>query len=97
MEFYICDTADLVSKRITSVLVWYLSGARCRLAYRPADATATDANGTASVKSRLVLPFLYRLTRVVPEKGPLNECVCVYSYALIYLLVYFFTPWLYIF
>ena len=26
----------------------------------------------ASVKSRLVLPFWYRLTRVVPEKGPLN-------------------------
>jgi len=30
-----------------------------------------------SVKSRLVLPFCYRLTRVVPEKGPLNGCVCV--------------------
>ena len=23
------------------------------------------------------LPFWYRLTRVVPEKGPLNVCVCV--------------------
>ena len=31
----------------------------------------------ASVKSRLVLPFWYRLTRVVSEKGPLNGCVCV--------------------
>jgi len=31
----------------------------------------------ASVKSRLVLPFWYRLTRVVPEKGPLIGCVCV--------------------
>jgi len=30
----------------------------------------------ASVKSRLVLPFLYRLTRAVPEKRPLNVCVC---------------------
>ena len=29
-----------------------------------------------SVKSTLVLPFLYRLTRVVPDKEPLNECVC---------------------
>ena len=28
-------------------------------------------------KSRLVLPFWYRLTRVVPNKGPLNGCVCV--------------------
>ena len=31
----------------------------------------------ASVKSRLVLLFSYRLTRVVPEKGPLNGCVCM--------------------
>jgi len=51
-----------------------LSGARCRLAYGPADATALTL---ASVKCRLVLPFWYRLTRVVPEKGPLNVCVCV--------------------
>jgi len=28
----------------------------------------------ASVKSRSVLPFWYQLTRVVPEKGPLNVC-----------------------
>ena len=31
----------------------------------------------ASVKSRLVLPCWYWLTWVVPEKGPLNGCVCV--------------------
>jgi len=31
----------------------------------------------SSVKSRLVLPFWYRLTWVVPEKGLLNGCVCV--------------------
>ena len=30
-----------------------------------------------TVKSRLVLPFWYQLTWVVPEKGPLNVCVCV--------------------
>jgi len=29
----------------------------------------------ASVKSRLILLFWYRLTRVVPDKGPLNGCV----------------------
>jgi len=34
----------------------------------------------ASVKSRLVFTFWYRLTRVVPEKGPLNGCLCVYCY-----------------
>ena len=33
----------------------------------------------ASVKSRLVLPFWYRLTWAVPEKGPLKTCVCVSS------------------
>ena len=32
---------------------------------------------SASVKSRLVLPFWYRLTWVVPEKWLLNGCVCV--------------------
>ena len=40
----------------------------------------------ASVKSRLVLPFWYRLTWVVLEKGPLNGCarVCVcYSLSLL--------------
>ena len=34
----------------------------------------------ASVKSRLVLPFCYRLTRVIPDKGPLNVCACVRVY-----------------
>ena len=29
----------------------------------------------APVKSRLVLPFWYGLTWVVPDKGPLNGCV----------------------
>jgi len=57
------------------VLTSYLSGARCRLAYGPADATAIHRL-FASVKSRLVLPLWYRLTWVIPDKGPLNECVC---------------------
>ena len=51
-----------------------VSGARCRLAYGPADATATHCLFT-SVKSRLVLPF--SCVWVVREKGPLNSCVCV--------------------
>ena len=32
---------------------------------------------SASVKSRLVLPFWYRLAWVVPDNGPLNGFVCV--------------------
>ena len=31
---------------------------------------------SCSVKSRLVLPFWYLLTWLVPDKGPLNACVC---------------------
>jgi len=33
----------------------------------------------ASVKARLVLPFWYRLTRVVPDKGSLNGCVWIWG------------------
>ena len=29
------------------------------------------------IKIQIGLPFFYRLTLVVPEKGPLNGCVCV--------------------
>jgi len=36
-----------------------------------------DSLSLASVKSRLVLPFWYRLTWVDLDKGPLNGCVCV--------------------
>jgi len=28
-------------------------------------------------KIQIGLPFWYQLTRVVPEKGPLNGCVCM--------------------
>jgi len=42
----------------------------------------------ATVKSRLVSPFRYRLTRVVPEKGPLNGCVCVFIIIVIFVYQY---------
>ena len=31
-------------------------------------------------KIQIGLPFWYLLTRVVPDKGPLNWCVCVFVY-----------------
>jgi len=43
------------------VLVWLSDWSECRLAYGPADATATLS--LASVKCRLVLPFWYWLIR----------------------------------
>ena len=54
----------------------YLSGAMCRLCIWPSWCHCHSLS-LASVKSRLVLPFWYRLTRVVPDKGPLNGLVCV--------------------
>ena len=54
----------------------YLSGARCRLCIWPSLCHCYLLS-LASVKSRLVLPIWYRLTWVVPEKGPLNGRVCV--------------------
>ena len=51
----------------------YLSGARCRLAYGSADATATHS--LDSVKFRLVLPYWYLLTRIVQDKRLLNIAI----------------------
>ena len=32
-------------------------------------------------KIQIALPFWYQLTRVVPDKGPLNVCVCACVHA----------------
>ena len=65
------------------MLAW-LSGMMCRLAYGPANATATHVS--CSSKFRLVLPswllpFWYLLARVVPDKFHKSRkmivCVCV--------------------
>ena len=56
----------------------------------------------ASVKSRVVLPFWYRLIRVVSDKGPLNCCVCMFPWyfltlvALIPMLCYSFEAHIFI-
>ena len=42
----------------------------------------------ASVKFWLFLLFWYRLTRVVPENGPLNGCLCVCSKAMCWQLLF---------
>ena len=60
----------------------YLSGARCRLAYGSADATATHClllQYNPDWFTFLVPAHPGRLTRVVAEKGPLNGCECVCS------------------
>jgi len=52
----------------------YLSGARCRLAYGPADATATHCLFS---KIQISFTFLVPAHLGSPGKGPLNGCVYV--------------------
>jgi len=58
------------------VLAWLSVWSKVRTCIRPSWCDCHSLS-LASVKSRLVLPFWYRLTWIVPEKGPLNGCVCV--------------------
>ena len=58
------------------VLAWLSVWSEVQTCIRPSWCHCHSLS-QASVKSRLVLPFSYRLTRVVPEKGQLNGCVCV--------------------
>ena len=59
------------------VLAWLSVWSEVQTCIRPSWCHCHSLS-LASVKSRLVLPFWYWLTWVVPEKGPLNRCVCVY-------------------
>ena len=70
------ETHPVCKNSVMTCWCGYLSGARCRLfAYGPADANASqNLSPVASFKSRLVLPFWYRLIQVVLEKRPLNGC-----------------------
>jgi len=65
-----------VKKLSGEVLAWLSVWSEVQTCIRPSWCH-WHSQSRASVKSRLVLPFWYRPTRVVPEKGPLNGCVCV--------------------
>ena len=65
-------------KQSGGVLVWLSVWSKVQTCIWPSCCHCHSLS-LASVKSRLVLPFWYRLTWVVPEKGPLNGCVCVYA------------------
>ena len=58
------------------VLAWLSVGSEVQTCTQPSWYHCHSLS-LASVKSRLVLPFWYWLTRVVLDKGPLNRCVCV--------------------
>ena len=67
----------LACKKLSGeVLAWLSVWSEVQTCIRPSWCHCHSLS-LASVKSRLVLPFWYRLTRVVLDKGPLNVCVCV--------------------
>jgi len=57
-------------------LAWLSAWSKVQTCIRPSWCHCLSLS-LASVKSRLVLIFWYRLTRVVLDKGPLNGCVYV--------------------
>ena len=67
-----------VKKLSGEVLVWLSVWSEVQTCIWP-DWCHCHSLSLAPVKSRLVFPFWYRLTWVVPDKGPLNGCVCVCS------------------
>jgi len=63
------------------VIVWYVVG--CWRGYlrgladlHMAQLMPLPLTVSCFSKIQMVSPFWYRLTRVVPDKGPLNRCVC---------------------
>ena len=64
-----------VKKLSGKVLVWLSVWSKVHTCIWPSWCHCLSLS-LASVKSRLVLPLWYRLTRVVSEKKPLNGCVC---------------------
>jgi len=64
----------------------YLSGARCRLAYGPADATATRCRLLQQNPDWFYLSVWYWLTWVFLEKG---RYICVYVYFLFFFWFWF--------
>ena len=70
--------ASGLKKLSGGVLAWLLVWSYVQTCIRPSWCHCRSMS-LASVKSRLVFRFWYWLTRVVPDKGPLNGCVCVCS------------------
>jgi len=64
-------------KKLSSgVLVWLSAWSEVQTCIWPSEFHCHSLS-LASVKSRLVLPFWYRLTWIVLDKGPLNGCMYV--------------------
>ena len=76
-----------VKKLSGEVLVWLSVWSEVQTCIWPSWCHCNSLS-LASVKSRSVLPFGYRPTQVVLEKGLLNGCVvCVYIYIYMYIYI----------
>ena len=66
------------SKKLSSgVLVWLCVWNEVQSCIWPSRCHCLSPS-LASIKSTVVLPFRYQLTRIVPDKSPLNiVCVCI--------------------
>jgi len=75
------DAVDWAAERASSLKKNWMVGC-CMVIFleRGADLHMGHCHSLslASVKSRLVLPFWHRLTRVVQDRRPLNGCVCCF-------------------
>jgi len=75
LQLSVCLTVSEWKQRVVQCWRGYLSGAsEAQTCIRPSWCHCHSLS-LDSVKSRSVLPFWYRLTRAVPEEGPLNGCV----------------------
>ena len=75
--FSICCPCCPACKKLSGgVLAWLSVWSEVQTCIQPSWCHCHSLS-LASQKSRLVLPFWYQLTWVVPEKGPLNGCVCM--------------------
>ena len=73
---WVAGRASGLQKLSSGVLAWLSVWSKVQTCIWPSWCHCQSLS-LALVKSRLVLPFWYRLTCVVPNKGPLNVCVCV--------------------
>jgi len=72
--------ASGLKNQVVGCLHGYVSVARCRFADLHMDQLMPlPLTISCSRKYKLVLPFWYQVTWVVPDKGPLNGCCCGYA------------------
>jgi len=64
-------------KKLSGVLAWLSDWSEVQTCIWPSGCQCHSLSLASVKSSRSVFPFWYRLTRVVPDKGTLNRCVCV--------------------